>query len=343
MFAVSFTVPQKSTHISPKPLVAALVLLLFTFVMVGVSWGPVNISANEWWLILTNNHQQSDLASAIVFESRLPRVAIALVAGAALAAAGLLMQTIFRNPLAGPSVLGISGGASLAAALLLLSAPALTANWWGTFTLATAAAFGAIALLALVLLISSRFKDQNSILLVGIMLGYLTAAVESMLQFSSRGEALKAYVTWGMGSFANALWPHITLAAAVTTLALVVIFQMRTSLNMYLLGDEQATSLGLSVRAFRKKGIVIAGVLVAVVTAFCGPVGFIGLVAPHVVRLALKTADHRTILFATLLTGSALAVMADLAVRAAGVPLNAVTALIGAPIVLFVILRKNKR
>lgn len=288
---------------------------------------------------------QNPAHQAIFWEARLPRSLTAVSAGAALALSGLLMQTLFRNPLAGPSVLGISSGSSLMVALLLLSSSAFGLQLSGvsfSLVLASAAGLGAIAILLLILFISQQFKEQYSLLLTGIMLGYLMGALENILQFQSSSEALKSYIVWGMGSFGHTNALAIVIISCCVIAGSLFAWAFRQSLNVFLMGDQQAQLLGLSVKKFRLHIILITGMLVAAVTAFCGPVGFIGLVSPHLVRMVLREADHQRILIAAILTGSFLALLSDILSRLSDVPLNAITALIGAPVVLWVIFNQRK-
>jgi iron complex transport system permease protein len=336
--------PQNAHTKTSKGLITAICISLLLLFIGSLGVGSVYISLTELYQILLGQGQ-NPAHDTIFWEARLPRSITAVSAGAALALSGLLMQTLFRNPLAGPSVLGISGGSSLMVALLLLSSNALGIHLSGfsfSLVLASAAGFGAIAILLLILVISQKFKEQYSLLLTGIMLGYLMGALENILQFQSSSEALKSYIVWGMGSFGHSNLLAIGIISSCMIAGGLFAWIFRHSLNVFLMGDQQAQLLGLSVKKFRIQIILITGMLVAAVTAFCGPVGFIGLVSPHLVRMALRESDHQRILIATILTGSLLALISDMISRLSDVPLNAITSLIGAPVVLWVIFNQRK-
>lgn len=344
MFAKAFMQPQKRHKTKPINLITGTCLIILILFLASLALGSVSISLTELYHLLLGK-EENPAHAAILWEARLPRSVTALSTGAALALSGLLMQTLFRNPLAGPSVLGISGGSSLMVAVLLMTSSAVGMQLGAlSFSLITAlaAGIGAIAVLLIILAISRQFKEQYSLLLSGIMIGYLLGALESILQFQSTSEALKSYILWGMGSFSHATWLAIGIISMVTLIGFAFAWANRHSLNLFLMGDQQAQLLGLSVKHFQLRLILLSGILVAVATAFCGPIGFIGLVSPHLVRLILREADHRKIMPATLLMGGALALLADLVSRMYAIPVNAITALIGAPVVLFVIFNQRK-
>lgn len=344
MFAEPFMVAENPHTKNTKGLITAICIAITILFFLSLGVGSVYISLTELCQLLFGN-SQNPAHAAIFWEARLPRSLTALSAGAALALSGLLMQTLFRNPLAGPSVLGISSGSSLMVALLLLSSSLFgfqLNDFSFSLVLATASGLGAISILLLILAISQQFKEHYSLLLSGIMLGYLLGAIENILQFQSSSEALKNYVVWGMGSFAHSNHLAIWIITTCVIGSAIFAWANRHSLNVFLMGDQQAQLLGLSVKKFRIRIIILTGILVAVVTAFCGPVGFIGLVSPHLVRIILRESDHQRVLIATILTGSLLALLADIVCRISDVPLNAVTALIGAPIVLWVLFNQRK-
>lgn len=279
----------------------------------------------------------------IVLQVRLPEVLTAAIAGAGLAASGLLMQTTFHNPLAGPGVLGLTGGAAVGVALVMLASPLWQALPVSRDLLAMAAALaGAMAVLLLITVADRRVGDGVTLLILGLMLGYLCSALISVLQAASEAGALKGFVLWGMGSFGtmelNRLpWLLVPVAAGLL-LALTLVKPM----NALLIGEEHAASMGVDVGRVRRTSIWVTGLLAGTITACCGPVAFLGLAVPHVARAFLRTADHRLLMPGTILLGATLALACDLVVRmpwAGGMlPLNAVTSWLGAPVVLWVLL-----
>lgn len=282
----------------------------------------------------------------ILLQVRLPQVLTAAAAGAGLATAGLLMQTIFHNPLAGPGVLGVTGGAALGVAIVML-AGTLWMPAWGTDLLIMAAALvGALVVLALIMLADRRLRDGVTLLILGLMVGYLCNALISVLQAASQAQPLKEYVLWGMGSFAGVTMERVPWLLALVMVGGIAALSCVKSLNALALGDEQARTMGVEVGWLRTKAIGLAGLLAGGITAFCGPVAFLGLAVPHVARAVVRTADHRVLMPATMLIGAALGMGADLLVRTLGsgtsLPLNAITSLLGAPVVLWVLIRGRK-
>lgn len=322
------------------PFVFALAgALLF---LVGLSIGSVPIPLEEVWRALFGAADGS-ASFTIVRDVRLPQVITAAIAGGGLAASGLIMQTIFRNPLAGPSVLGISSGASLGVALVMLAAPLWSVLPIPREVLVIAASLaGAISVLLLIVLADRRVGDSVTLLIVGLMVGYLCSAIISVLQSASMAQALKNYVIWGMGTF-SAVYPDRLLWLVVPVLlGLVAALSLVKPLNALLLGEEYAASMGTNVRRVRRIAIWTTGLLAGTITAFCGPIAFLGLATPHVARAFLRTNDHSVLMPASILLGCALAIGCDLVVRVSStdvaMPLNAVTSLLGAPVVLWVLL-----
>jgi len=264
------------------------------------------------------------------------------LAGGGLAVCGLLMQTLFRNPLAGPSVLGLSSGASLGVALLMLAAPtALFVEIPVDLTAAVAAFVGAMGVLFLIMLADRRMGDGVALLIVGLMLGYLCSALISLLQLASAEQALKSFVIWGMGSFSGVLIERLPWLMAPVLIGIGAAFLLVKPLNALLLGDNYAASLGVHVGRTRRWIMLITGLLAGVITAFCGPIAFLGLATPHVARGLCRSSDHSTLLPVTLLCGVVLALFCDLIIKipafGAGIPLNAITSLLGAPVVAWVL------
>ena len=284
----------------------------------------------------------------IVRELRLPKVIVAMLAGAALAVAGLLLQTLFRNPLAGPDVLGISAGASLGVALVVLWLGSGEASWLsglgllGDMALVSAASCGAFLALALILWASRRMGNLT-LLVLGLLLGYTTGALTTILLHMSLAERVQAYMMWTFGTFGGAGWSEVRLLAPVLLLTLGGALLLGKKLNALALGDVFARSLGVEVGRLRRSILLLAAILAGTVTAFCGPIAFLGIAVPHLARLVFRTADHRRLLPATALLGAAVALLADLLTQvppgAEVLPLNALTSLLGAPLIAFLLWR----
>ena len=295
--------------------------------------------------------EESEIRRNIILKSRLPQALTALVAGAGLSVSGLQMQTVFRNPLAGPSVLGISSGASLGVALVVLvsgiGGHALSRlGYVGNLALTVSAIIGALAVMALIAFISQKVKGNVTLLIIGVMIGYVANAVIGVLKFFSVEEDIRAYVIWGLGSFARVSGNQVTLFVTVMAILLPLSMLLVKTLNLLLLGEHYARNLGLDIRRARLLTIGSAGVLVAIVTAYCGPIMFLGLAVPHLCRGIFSTSDHRILMPASLLMGAVLALFCNLIARMPGfegvLPINSVTALIGAPVVMWVLFRKRK-
>ena len=272
-------------------------------------------------------------------ESRLPQAMMALLSGAALATSGLLLQTAFRNPLAGPDIFGISSGAGLAVAIVMLA-------FGGNFLSILLAAFiGAMLVLALITLFSTIVRSNTVLLIIGLMVGYLASSAISLLNFFSTAEGVKSYMIWGMGSFGNVSMGEVRWFVPIAMLGLLSALLLIKPLNAMLLGEQYAENLGVSIKKLRIALLLITGLLTAVVTAFCGPIAFIGLATPHIARLVIGTENHRRLLPVTMLMGSVLALLCNLlcTLPADGgiIPLNAVTPLFGAPVIIYVLIKKR--
>lgn len=286
----------------------------------------------------------------IIWEHRLPQAVTATLCGAALAVSGLLLQTAFRNPLAGPSVLGIDSGAHLGAAFaVLVAGGTLTAGTLtlGGFTLIVLAALlGALSVMGVLLLLSRLLRDNAMLLIAGIMVGYLTSSVISLLNFRATAEGVRTMALWGMGSFSGVPLDRLPWLCVTLAFGLLLSVLLIKPLNALLLGDNYARNLGISIRRTRTFLLLTTGLLTATTTAHCGPIAFIGLAVPHVARLLTGRADHRVLLPATLLTGAALALVCNLVSTLPGdagvIPVNVITPVIGAPVVLWVILKLEK-
>ncbi len=320
------------------PLLAVASVLLF---LLDLAVGSVSIPLAEVWGALTGGGVADEGWRTIVRAVRLPEALTALCAGAALAVSGLLMQTLFRNPLAGPSVLGITSGSGVGVAVVMLASP-----WWSGWlpsdaAVSIAAFGGAVGMLTLILLADRRVGDGVTLLIVGLMAGYLCSALVSVLQVAASATAVKGYVGWGMGSFAQVPPDRLVWLVLPGAFGLLLAFLLIKPLDALLLGDHYAQSLGVSVPVVRRRIILVTALLAGTVTAFCGPIAFLGLATPHVARALVGSAAHGRLMPVTALLGGALALLCDTVVRwsmpAAALPLNAVTSLLGVPVVLWVL------
>ena len=285
-------------------------------------------------------------------KSRVPQALTAVMAGAGLAVSGLQMQTVFRNPLAGPSVLGISNGASLGVAFVVLLSGNLGGvalsqlGYLGDAAMSIAAIMGSLAVMALIVYVSQKVKGNVTLLIIGVMIGYLATAIIGVLKFFSPEEDVKAFVVWGLGSFSRVSGDQMVLFVVLMAILLPLSCLLVKTMNLLLLGDGYARNLGLNIRRARLLVIGSSGILVAIVTAYCGPIMFIGLAVPHLCRAIFRTSDHRVLMPGTALTGAALALVCNLIARMPGfegaLPVNSVTALVGAPIIASVLFRRRK-
>jgi iron complex transport system permease protein len=324
--------------------------LLLMFVL-SIAIGSVNIPVNEIITVLLGGEASRATWSTIVLDFRLPKALTALLAGAALGVSGLLMQTLFRNPLADPFVLGVSSGASLGVALVVLTLGTtggiLIAGLGLTidFSLTLAAILGAACAMFIVLSLAARVWSILTLLILGLMFGYLTGALVSLLMYFSIAERIQIYLNWTFGSFSGVTWKQMPIFLPVVFTGLASAFLLTKPLNALLLGEAYARSMGLNVRRARLAIIFITALLAGSVTAFCGPIGFLGLAVPHLCRAIFGTSDHRILIPSTILLGGILALIADLIAQVPGsqlvLPLNAVTALIGAPVVVWIVLRRR--
>ena len=327
-------------------LVAIVVLLVVNLLL-----GTVKIPLVEVCRILCGA-DGSEVFSNIIYQARLPQALTAVFAGGGLAVSGLQMQTVFRNPLAGPSVLGISNGSALGVAFVVLLSGRLGGvalsrlGYLGDAAISIAAIGGALAVLLLILWVSQRVEGNVTLLIIGVMIGYLANAVIGVLKFLSPEEDVKAFVVWGLGSFSRVSGDNMMLFVQLMCVLLPLACLMVKPMNLMLLGDRYASNLGLNIRRARMMVIVSSGVLVAIVTAFCGPIMFIGLAVPHLARAIFRNSDHRILMPATALCGAALALLCNLIARMPGfegaLPVNSVTALVGAPVIATVLFRRRK-
>ena len=316
-------------------------LLVFLFAA-GLFSGPARLEWDAEWSALTGSGEET--ARIIMLQLRLPRLAMAVMAGAALGLSGLIMQTFFRNPLAGPSVLGVTSGSTLGVALVALGGATL--GWapeeFGMAPQVMGALMGSAAVMIMLALVMGRFRSRTALLIFGLMVGYLAGAAVTVLQAGADAGALQAFVHWGMGSFAHGGW----VASGAVALALMPVawwsFTSGSRLDMWTMGAVTARTMGVDEKGLTWRMLGAAGILAGLVTAWCGPVAFLGLATPHLVRAAAPHRRHRSMLWPVLLTGSILALLADSIVRMLGIPLNAVLSLIGAPVVLLLIVGKRR-
>jgi iron complex transport system permease protein len=327
----------------------AILVVLF---LANLWYGSVIISWAEVFSALTGSGTSFDVSKIIVLEYRLPQAITALATGMALGVSGLLLQTIFRNPLAGPSVLGISSGASLGVALIVLLGSALnfqflgSTNLFGEFGVVFAAFAGAMSVLMIIIFVANRIGNVVTILIIGIMIGYTVSAVVGVLQFFSRAEELHAYVLWGLGSFSKTSMGQSMFMLVASTLVVGLSLFYIKPLNALLLGDQYARATGVNTKTLQVVVIVIAGFLIALATAFAGPIAFVGLAIPHLARAFFQTSNHRVILPAVIILGGGLTLLCNLIAKLPGfdvsLPINAVTSIIGAPVVIWVIVRRGR-
>lgn len=325
-----------------------LLLSLLLLFAVNLSLGSVWIPLPEIFRILLTGEGTQSVWTDIVWDFRMTKALTCVLAGSALAAAGLQMQTLFRNALAGPDVLGLSSGASLAVALVFMT-PASGLNFLASpnpLLLSAAASIGSIAVLIVMLLVARKLDDHVSLLIVGLMVGAATSSVVSVLQYLSKAEEMQVYIIWTFGSLGGLDWTEIKILALALLAGVAFAFSQVKSLNAWLLGDNYARSMGVQVKRARLIFILSAGLLTGAVTAFCGPIAFVGLAVPHLTRLLINTHNHKILLPAVLMGGAALLLLCDILSHLPGstyiLPINALTALIGAPVVIWIIIR-NKR
>ncbi len=326
-------------------LLAALVLVLF---FANLAWGSVSIPWRDVVNILfAKGTDVDETYSYILLESRLPQAITALLSGAALATSGLLLQTAFRNPLAGPDVFGISSGAGLAVAIVMLALGggiSLGEYTLGGYLAVLVAAFvGAMLVMGIITFFSTIVRSQTVLLIVGIMIGYLASSAISLLNFFSTAEGVKSYMVWGMGSFGNVSMGEVKWFVPFAILGLLASLMLVKPLNAMLLGEQYAENLGFNIRRLRLVLLIVTGLLTAVVTAFCGPIAFIGLATPHIARLLTGTENHRRLLPITMLLGAVVALLCNalctLPADGGIVPLNAVTPLFGAPVIIYILVK----
>ncbi len=313
--------------------------------------GPVKISFTEIIGLIISPGDAHEVTKAIILDSRLPAAVCALLSGIGLSSAGLILQTVFRNPLAGPSILGISSGASMGVAIVMMGSAAgmggvLSAGLGSYMTMLLGGIIGAGVVILLLLFFSSIVRNGVILLIIGILLSYLSSSLIAILDYFSPAEQLKNYTLWGLGSFTGVTSAHILPFALLILLICLPYLAQAKPLNALLLGERYAASMGYNVRNLRARLLLISGVLTAVVTSYCGPIGFIGMVVPHIARLLFSSSNHTITIPATILIGACVTLLCNLLscglIHDTQLPINIVTPIIGVPIILYILLRRNK-
>ena len=325
-----------------------LTLVIVVLFILNLMMGSVSIPVEDTIRILMGEGSVKLSWQYIILESRMPQALTAILCGGALAASGLMLQTAFRNPLAGPSIFGINSGAGLGVALVMLflggSISAGSVSLSGFVAVLTAAFAGAMAVMTLIFFFSTIVRNHVMLLIIGIMIGYISNSAISLLNFFATDEGVRSYMVWGMGSFGGVSMRMMPVFASITLLGLVGCLLLIKPLNALMLGDRYAENLGVNIIRTRNWLLIVTGILTAVTTAFCGPIAFIGLAVPHITRLLLTTDNHRSLLPATILMGAVIALLCNLITVLPGetgvIPLNAVTPLIGAPVIIYVIIKR---
>ena len=324
-------------------------LLIVILFILNLVMGSIRIPVSDVFSILLGDESEKASWRFIVLESRLPQAITAVLCGGALAVSGLMLQTAFRNPLAGPSIFGINSGAGLGVALVMLllggSISAGSVSISGFVAILIAAFIGAMAVMAIIFFFSSIVRNNVMLLIIGIMIGYISNSAISLLNFFATDEGVKSYMVWGMGSFGGVSMKTMPFFASVSIVGLIGTLLLIKPLNALMLGDRYAENLGIDILRTRNWLLIVTGLLTAITTAFCGPVAFIGLAVPHIARLILTTDNHRVLLPATILCGAVIALICNLICFLPGengvIPLNAVTPIMGAPVIIYVIAKKH--
>jgi len=335
---------------SPILLFTILIISCLILFILDIALGSVAIPFSDILTTLTGGEATKNTWQNIVLNFRLPGALTAVCAGVGLSLSGLLMQTLFRNPIAGPFVLGISSGAGLGVALLILTAGSLgvaaSLNPFHQWTLVAFAMAGAALVLALVLLVSRRVEDVATLLIVGLMLGSVVSAVVTVLQYYSGQEALKRFVLWSFGNLSGVTWSELRALLPLTAIGTVWTFLLIKPLNALLIGEDYARSMGVHTQGIRRHIIVATAIMAGAITAFCGPVAFVGIAVPHLARMGFRTQQHRLLIPATILLGIVVMLACDMVSKLPffeqTLPINAVTSLLGAPVVIWIVLRRGR-
>lgn len=329
---------------------ALLLILVLGTALLNISLGSVDIPFSEVFAVIFNGEVSKESWRYIILEYRIPKALTSILAGSGLAVSGMLMQTMFRNPLAGPYVLGLSSGASLGVALVLMGASmfggialSLLLSGWG---MVIASSLGSLLVLLAVMAASIRLKDTMAILIIGLMFASLTSAVVSVLSYFSPADQLQQYVFWSFGSVGNLNWQEVGVLSFFWALGIILAITRIKNLNSLLLGEQYAKSLGISINRNRAVLIIATSFLAGSITAFAGPIAFVGLAVPHLIRQIIPTNDHRILLPSVILGGAILMLFCDIVAQLPGtnytLPINAITSLVGAPVVIWLLVRKQK-
>lgn len=321
-----------------------IIPILIVLILLSISLGSVNISLADVFSIIFQNNTDNEAFYNIIYSYRLPKSLTSIFAGAALGFAGLQMQTLFRNPLAGPFVLGISSGASLGVAFLVLLGIGVngTLAYWG---MTISSIIGSLSVLLLVVLVSIRLKDSMSLLLVGLMFGAFTSAIVSVMQYFSTAEDIQNFLFWTFGTTGNLSWSELKIFIPTILIGIAIGYWQAKPLNALLMGENYAQSMGLRIKNVRLFLVISTSILAGIVTAFCGPIAFLGLAVPHISRILFRSSNHFVLIPATLLLGACLLLICDLIAQVPFsdlvLPINAVTSLFGAPVVIWLIVRRK--
>lgn len=332
--------------------ISLIIVSIIAFFFLNLVLGTISIPVRSIWNIVWGIGKESDIWQNIIWKSRFPQTMTALVAGAGLSISGLQMQTVFRNPLAGPSELGISSGASLGVALIILLSGNIgglvlsRVGFFGEIAISLAAIIGSFVVMLIIIAISQRVRGNVILLIIGVMIGYIANAIIGVLKFFSNDEDVRSYVIWGLGSFSKVSGNQVYTFVSIMLILIPLSFLLIKTLNLMLLGEGYARNLGLNIKRARLYVITCACIITAIVTAYCGPIVFLGLAVPHLCRSIFQSSDHRILMPAVTFTGASLALLCNLIARMPGMegalPINSVTALIGAPIVISVLFGKRR-
>ncbi len=339
-----------TTHKKYTKQFVLLLLLVIVIWFMNISFGSVSIPFLDIFYIIIGDDSIKESWQTIILDFRIPKAVTAIMVGSGLSISGLLMQTLFRNPLAGPFVLGISSGASLGVALLILGSSVFGGIFlsisFSNWAIAIAASLGSFLVLSAVIIAANKVRNTMSILIIGLMFGSFTAAIISVLSYFSEAQEIQQYVFWSFGSLGNLSWDELAIFFAIYILGILGVFTIIKPLNSLLLGENYAKSLGVNVKQSRIIILVITSLLTGVITAFSGPIAFIGLAVPHVAKLIFTTSNHKILIPATALTGALVLLVCDIIAQVPTseftLPINAITSLFGAPIVIWLLIRKKK-
>ncbi len=331
-------------------IILLLLGMLVILAIMNISLGSVYIPFQKIFATLTGQSIENEGWQNIILQFRLPKAITAILVGSGLGISGLLMQTLFRNPLAGPFVLGISSGASLGVALAILAGMTFgfgltQMGIGGSWILTISASLGAILVLLVVVLVSLKVQDSMSLLIIGLMFGSATSAIVTVLQFFSKAESIQAYLVWTFGSLGGVTWQELQIFIPIVSITLFGSFMLSKKLNALLLGDNYARSMGLNINSTRLLIIIATALLAGTITAFCGPIAFIGIAIPHITRLIFNTSNHKILFPMVVLCGAILMLICDIIAQIPGreytLPINAVTSVFGAPLVIWLVVRRK--